>query len=318
MNDKIDIIVPWLNANDLHWQKDYIEYLKTQNKGDTSVIRTREWDLFKYFLRSISKNCKWVNKVFVCVYDEHQIPDWMNTNCPKLKILYHRDVIPNECLPTFNGLCVENFLLKYKEISNNFIFCDDDMYFVKETKDTDYFRDNKCVKYKEPLNKEFPGNFDYFHKHDLWNKIMQNTVNYKEKITGNSTYYPMYHVPEGFHKNDFIKFYEKYGNDIINEFSKTDSKIRQESNLLTLSIVKYIQLDNNDFVSDYNFVKENVHIDITDRPNWKGIMDLIATCKSVCINDQVYTTDIIKFNDIKNKLTRILDAVFPDKCEFEK
>ena len=97
-----------------------------------------------------------------------------------------------------------------------------------------------------------------------------------------------------------------------------DSKIRQETNLLTLSIVKYIQLDNNDFVSDYNFVKENVHIDITDRPNWKGIMDLIYTCKSVCINDQVYTTDIIKFNDIKHKLTRILDAVFPDKCEFEK
>ena len=51
MNDKIDIIVPWLNANDLHWQKEYNEYLKTQNKGDSSVIRTREWDLFRYFLR---------------------------------------------------------------------------------------------------------------------------------------------------------------------------------------------------------------------------------------------------------------------------
>ena len=41
MNDKIDIIVPWLNANDLHWQKEYNEYLKTQNKGDSSVIRIR-------------------------------------------------------------------------------------------------------------------------------------------------------------------------------------------------------------------------------------------------------------------------------------
>ena len=318
MNDKIDIIVPWLNANDLHWQKEYNEYLKTQNKGDSSVIRTREWDLFRYFLRSISKNCKWVNKVYVCVYDEHQIPEWLNTEAERIKILYHKDVIPQECLPTYNGLCVENFLLKYPEISNNFIFCDDDMYFVNETKDTDYFRDNKCVKFKEPLTKLNPGNFDYFHKFDLWNKIMQNTVNYKAKITGNSTYYPMYHVPEGFHKSDFIEFYEKHGDDIIKEFSKNESKIRQETNLLTLSIVKYIQLDKEDFVSDNNFVKENVHIDITDYPDWKKIMELVLKCKSVCINDQVYTTNQRMFDDIKNKLTKILDTVFPDKCEFEK
>lgn len=47
-------------------------------------------------------------------------------------------------------------------------------------------------------------------------------------------------------------------------------------------------------------------------------MELVLKCKSVCINDQVYTTNQRKFDDIKNKLTKILDTVFPDKCEFEK
>ena len=48
----------------------------------------------------------------------------------------------------------------------------------------------------------------------------------------------------------YKEFYEKHGDDIIKEFSKNESKIRQETNLLTLSIVKYIQLDKEDFVSD--------------------------------------------------------------------
>ena len=318
MNDKIDIVVPWLNGDDPHWQKEYFAYLKTQNKGDKSVIRTREWNLFKYFLRSISQNARWVNKVFVCVFDENQIPEWLNTDAERLRVIFHRDVIPSECLPTFNGLCVENFLLKYKELSENFIFCEDDMYFTNETKSTDYFRDNKCVKYKEPLSIENPGNFDYFHKNDLWNKIMQNTVKYKTKITGDSTYYPMYHVPEGFHKSDFLDFYDKHGTDIVEEFKNPASKIRQDTNLLALSIVKYIQFDKNDFVSDPTFVKENVHIDITDNPDWSKIMKLICDCKSVCINDQVHTKDPNRFKDIKDKLTRILDVVFPEKSEFEK
>ena len=318
MNNSVDIILPWLNANDAHWQNDYISYLKTQGKGDKSIIRTREWNLFKYFLRSVSKNCNWINKLYICVYDEKQIPEWINLNNEKLKFIFHKDILPKECLPTYNSLCVSSYLPIYKELSENIILCSDDFYFVNETKMEDFFRNGKCVKYKEPLNKKSTGLWGYFrHTPSTWENLMKNTVLYKERISGNSTYYPMYHIPEAFHKSDFLNFYEKHGNDILIEYSKNKNKIRQSTNIHVPSVVKYLQLDNNDFISDKNFIKDHLCIDITDKPNWKMIMNTILSKKTVCINDQVYTTNINKFNEIKNKLTLILNSVFPDKCEFE-
>ena len=142
MNDKIDIVLPWLNSNDTHWREQYESYLKTVKTGDKSISRIRDWDNLKFFLRSVDKNCKWVNKVVLCVFDENQIPVWLNTNNPKLKILYHRDYIPESCRPTFNGLCSETFLFKHPDIENNIVYCNDDYFFVNETKDTDYFIDN--------------------------------------------------------------------------------------------------------------------------------------------------------------------------------
>ena len=58
MNDKIDIVLPWLNSNDKHWMKQYETYLKTVKTGDKSISRIRDWDNIKYFLRSVDKNCK--------------------------------------------------------------------------------------------------------------------------------------------------------------------------------------------------------------------------------------------------------------------
>lgn len=319
MNNKIDIIVPWLNGNDKHWLNDYNNYLKSQRKGDKCIIRTREWDMFPFFLRSIAKNCKWMNKLFICVYDEKQIPEWLNVSNDKIKIIYHKDILKPEMLPTFNGLCIESYMVLHNELSENFVLCNDDFLFVNETKDTDYFRDNKCVKYKEPLNKQSKGLWGYFkHTPDVWQNLMKNTVNFKESITKNGTYYPMYHIPEAFHKSDFIKFFNEYGKVFEHEYSKQSSKIRQDTNLIASSIVKWIQLDNNDFVSDIDFVKNNLCIDLTDNMNWSYLMECCIKYKTICINDQVRQANENQYIQIKSNLNKILTTIFPNKCEFER
>ena len=66
--------------------------------------------------------------LFICVFDEHQIPAWLNTDNDKLKIIYHKDILKPEMLPTFNGLCIESYMVLHKELSNNFVLCNDDFY----------------------------------------------------------------------------------------------------------------------------------------------------------------------------------------------
>lgn len=315
MNDKIDIVIPWLNGNDKHWLSMYNDYLHTVKSGDKSISRIRDWDNLRYFLRGVDKNCKWVNKVVLCVFDEHQIPEWLNVNHPKLKILYHRDYIPLECMPTFNGLCSESFLFKSDKIENNIIYCNDDYFFINETKETDYFVNNKCVKVYD----EEPKAYNFYKTHPgVWNNLMCSTIDYKTKITGNSVNYYTRHTACSFHKSDFTEFYEKYENDIINEYAKYESKIRQDSNIIVPYVVDWIQGDRKDYIPDKTYYEKNAIVNITKKTNYKEIMTACLTKTCLCLNDGSNGMSELEFNNTKTKIIKILDTMLPEKSSFEK
>lgn len=312
MNDKIDIVLPWLNSNDEHWKKQYEDYLLTVKTGDKSISRIRDWDNLKYFLRSVDKNCKWVNKVVLCVFDEYQIPEWLNVNHPKLKILYHRDYIPKECMPTFNGLCSTNFIFKHPEIENNLIYCNDDFFFVNKTKDTDYFIDNKCVKSLLKY-KNLNWYYDFKNKkNNVWCQLLSNTMEYKFKISGNKNLYLQKHLPCSFHKSDFTNFYEKYESDLIIEFSKYESKIRQNTNIFIPYIIDWLQGDKGDFIQDNTFYLKNKVFEIFDNYDFSNFFKEISNLKTICFNDSL-NNDNVTFERTK----KILEALFFEKCSFE-
>ena len=74
MNEKIDIVIPWVDGGDIEWQKERNKYA---GKGpeDFAVYRYRDMGLLKYLFRGIEKNMPWVNKVFFVIQDEKQIPE---------------------------------------------------------------------------------------------------------------------------------------------------------------------------------------------------------------------------------------------------
>lgn len=315
MNDKIDIVLPWLNGNDEHWLSKYKNFENTINTGDKGISRIRDWDNLRYFLRGVEKNCEWFNRVILCVFDEYQIPNWLNVNNPKLKILYHRDYIPEQCLPTFNGLCSESFLFRHPDIENNIVYCNDDYFFVNKTKETDYFIDNKCVKVYD----ETPGDYNFYKTHpDVWSDLMCSTIDFKTKITGKSTNYYTRHTACSFHKSDFTDFYKKYENDIIKEYSKYGSKIRQGTNIIAGYVVDWIQGDKKDYIYDKSFYDKNVVINITKKTNYKSIMDSCLNKTCICLNDGTNNMTDIEFINTKTKIIKILNAVLPEKSSFEK
>jgi len=315
MNDKIDLIVPWLNGNDKHWLSLYNSYLQTVSSGDKGISRIRDWDTLRFLLRSIENNAGWINKIILCVFDEYQIPDWLNVNNEKLKIVYHKDYIPKSCLPTYNGLCSSAFLFKIDELSNNFISCNDDYIFVNKCEESDFFVNNKCVKYYEELPDAY--NFYNRHRQDAWCGIMANTIEYKAKITNSWKNYYTRHVPCSFHKQDFLNFYETNFNVLEKEFSKYECKIRQITNLLPEYIVDWIQGDKKDYIQDNNFYDKYKVIDLCKNTKINEVMDACLHKKCICLNDQSSGMNVIEFNDMKYKIVKILSGIFPYKSSFE-
>lgn len=311
----IDIVLPWLNGNDKHWQNDYMSTVSKISGGDKGIIRVREWDIFKYFLRSIAKNCKFVRKIHIIVYDEHQIPDWINTSNDKINFVLHKDIIPTEFLPTYNSLVPAMFVTNIKDLAENFIYCNDDMFFVNEMKEKDFFINEKPVKL---LNKLTRKESRYWEFHDTWCRIMQNTIEIYNKLFSTNTLYEAPHVPTPYRKKDYMKCFDMLKPFHKRLFGNFNDKIRQPNNLCMAEFVEYYESDFTDTEKLNNYRNLHQLINITEKPDWNKIFYALLNAKTICFNDQCHTTNNMIFNDIKTKLIKILNSVFPDKCEFEK
>ena len=136
----VDFVITWVDGTDTEWMKEKNRYLAEydpQTKNDNPSIRFRDWDTLRYWFRAVEKYAPWVNRVFFVTCG--QAPDWLNTEHPKLRLIDHSDYIPKEYLPTFNSHVIENNLWRIEELSEHFIYFNDDMFLGKEVQPEDFF-----------------------------------------------------------------------------------------------------------------------------------------------------------------------------------
>ena len=123
----IDFVVTWVDGDDPEWQKSKAQYEGEMNKeADNSAARYRDWGLMRYWFRAVEQYAPWVRKVFFIT--NGQKPDWLDLNNKKLVFLEHKDFIPEEYLPTFNSRTIELNLWRIEELSEHFVYFNDDLF----------------------------------------------------------------------------------------------------------------------------------------------------------------------------------------------
>lgn len=308
----IDLVIPFYNDSDEKWRNVLKEYMTKEGSNDRQVVgeeRYRDWETFKYWFRCVENNCPWVNKVFLIVASESQIPDWLDTTNPKLRIIYHRDYIPEELLPTFNTLTIELFVCRIKDLSDNYIYCNDDYFFLNPVSASMFFIDDIPV-YRDTKSKfEKFGAYWTESSDGTFYKILNNTMDFQYRISGDkANCYSIDHLPVP-HKKDFeLEITNKY----LNEFIEANSKSRfrspeMYSTHLFTSIYRdlkpYYKFDYED--SYYLTVKKDTNFYDHEK------------CKMICFNDteQLSNED---FNEVKNRMLEFFEDKFPNKSLFEK
>lgn len=166
----IDVVIPWVDPTDKEWQASKNKFLEDLNndKVDNSENRFRDWDNFKYVFRGIDKFMPWVHKIYLITCG--QVPDWMNKEADdRLVIVNHSDYIPKEYLPTFSSHPIELNLHRIKELSEHFIYLNDDYFVINETSPEDFFVDGLPCDYalEDPITPD--------HK-DIFNNILINNM----------------------------------------------------------------------------------------------------------------------------------------------
>ena len=106
MQDKMDIVVTWVDGNDKLWLKERQKY-ETKNITNDAVDakRFRDWDILKYWFRSIEKYAPFAKNIYFVTYGH--VPKWLNTKHPQIRVVKHADFMPKEYLPTYNSVAIE-------------------------------------------------------------------------------------------------------------------------------------------------------------------------------------------------------------------
>jgi len=134
----IDIVILWVDGSDSAWLEEKSKYTPPAAKDSNSVNRYRDWGLLPYWFRCIEKHAPWVRKVHFVTWGH--VPAFLNLNEPKLHVVKHTDFIPAEYLPTFSSHAIELNIHRIPDLSEHFIYFNDDMFLLRPMTEENFFR----------------------------------------------------------------------------------------------------------------------------------------------------------------------------------
>lgn len=143
----VDVVYTWVDNTDNQWQEKY-KYYKNQDKQNnigafaTDIARFSNHNELYYSIKSVKKFLPWVRNIYI-VTDE-QIPLWLH-EFSDIFLINHSDIIDKKYLPTFNSHVIESFLYKIPNLSENFIYFNDDVFVAKSLEKKHFFSANNLA-----------------------------------------------------------------------------------------------------------------------------------------------------------------------------
>lgn len=141
----IDVVFSWVNGADEIWLNNY-NYYAPLFKDKVALYamdnaRFEDHNELYYSVNAVLKFMPWVRKIFIIT--DHQTPAWLNeTYQEKIQIVDHSEFIEQQYLPTFNSHVIEACLHRIPNLSEHFIYFNDDFFVAKPLKKIHFFQPN--------------------------------------------------------------------------------------------------------------------------------------------------------------------------------
>ena len=331
MVNKIDFVITWVDDSDPKWRKEFEYYSAKESRCiNTDTCRYRDWDTLRYWFRGVEKFAPWVNKIYVVTYGH--LPEWLKTDNPKLVIVNHEDFIPAEYLPTFNSNAIEFFFHRIKELSDQFVYFNDDMFLIDSVSPDRFFKNGLpcdiaglsvnrskgmfgCSLYmaidliRSNFNKKeaVSRNCSKWYSLKYPKLALNNLLKYRETMFNG---FINHHQPQGYLKETYNDVWKHCEKDLHRTCS---NKFRMYGDVAHW-LIRYWQLASGNF-TPYKVFQDGKLYRIRD-DKIGDIDDCIRHQKKkiVCLNDSESTK---KFKEYKQIILEAFDAILPDKCSYE-
>lgn len=291
----MDIVITYVNGQDPVWQK---EYEKTVGKK-IIARRYRDWGTMPYLMRGIEKYLPQVGNVFLVVSSESQVPSWVNRD--EVKVILHKDIIPQNLLPVFNSAAIEMFLHRIPGLSEQYLYMNDDLFPMNSCDISDFFVENKIVIKHSPCLTAF----------NLFRKHVRNSDHLARKAAGAGKG-PVFMRPQHSVSPMLRSHSEAAFKAVEDDIMQNITPLRSEKNI------------NQYFFTDYLFYKG---LTIQKKQSKRHFSTAVASAEKICSFIQNPDVKIACINDVdmpedtfRKMSSAIKDAFqhhFPKKSKYE-
>lgn len=307
----IDLVYLWVNGNDPKWQAKRDACIGRPS-GSQAHCKGRYADNgeLKYSLRSAEKYAPWIRRIFIVT--DNQIPEWLNTDNPKVQIVDHTEIMPAECLPCFNSAVIEMFLCNIPGLSEHFLYANDDTYFGKPVQPQDFFdKDNlpKVFLFRKPFRKLAL----FYREKVLGKKLSPNLNAIKNAAKLVEKHYGKYYGGKPHHNIDaYLKSTLEMANKKFeNELKPMRTHHMRSSEDIQRCAYSYVALAEKQAHLCYVSARHSFRIEIENRNLYKKFEEYNPVL--FCFNDSEHATDEDRAYAIE-----FINNLFPVKSEFEK
>lgn len=155
-NRPIDIVIAWVDGSDPQLKQKREHYKKIENvaSGASAATRFASNDEIYYNIASILKYVPFCRHIYI-VTDEQQ-PEFIQEfahqglcDADKIRIIDHKTIFNGyeQFLPTFNTRSIESMLWNIPDLSDYFIYMNDDFFFNQHSTIDDFIVSQKMVVY---------------------------------------------------------------------------------------------------------------------------------------------------------------------------
>jgi len=328
----IDFVITWVEMDDPKWKKDFAEYSgKIDNsKNEVSEARFRDYGFLKYWFRGVEKFAPWVRKVHFVTCG--QKPEWLDENNPKINLVNHEDYIPKQFLPCFNSNVLEYYLHKIPDLSEHFVYFNDDVFIINKVEENRFFKNglpcdiaafrfnSGMSQWAKMLNNNLKIINKYFDKkevmsqfHDKWyNDIYGKKVrmNYLFKASNKFITLRTPHNAQPFLKSTF----EDIWTVAEKELTEVSSNRFRSINDFTPELFRTWQICKGNF-EPYNTYNDTKMFPLVLKSK-QAIKAINAQSYSlVCLNDNIH---IRNYAQTMRKIQEAFEHILPEKSCFEK
>jgi hypothetical protein len=142
MCDPIDVVVTWVDSSCPQWKALREIYAKTEPDCYFTPPECPDSEV-DLCISLILKHLPWLRQLFLVTMRPQSPTCICRPGFEKVKVVHHDEFMPVDCLPTFDSKAIEAHLWKIPDLSERFVYFNDDIYVLREMQISAFFADQK-------------------------------------------------------------------------------------------------------------------------------------------------------------------------------